>query len=306
MRNTVVIILLLLLVFAGFFLSSRAKPLEVVFEHRDGVYNKTLADVAHITVEHKGQRYNLNAYGLTHVLDMLVSGYRSDLVGVKIRGLSATSRRSRIMPWREIVTIKYGTKDAAWWDDVAAKTTEIKGVPTILLAPPGAWGSSGSLKLQYQEDSFEIVSLALERLKQEIGAKRFVISGSSSSGLVASGLLLTRNDLECVVIASAPLDLRIFLKENPELSSLLGAKKPFNPSENVDRILRDSSRKILIGYNHKDEIVSSKASLNYGKLLADRGHVVSLQSAPAIDSKNHEITLWRDERVEECSQNYVR
>jgi hypothetical protein len=154
------------------------------------------------------------------------------------------------LPWVEAGTIV----DAAWDDGVTDSIAHRQKMARVKIAPPGSWGSDGTLRTQYTELSYSVVNEVMNEIKNELGAKRLIVSGVSSSGNVASGLLRLRSDLECVILASAPLDIEIFLQGNPKLSDLLGAgqllggSEIYDPSADMGEIKVDNDRMIYVGY----------------------------------------------------------
>ncbi len=62
------------------------------------------------------------------------------------------------------------------------------GLPTIILARPGTYGSSGNHYHRRQAEEFQAIDAALNAIKARYGIQRFILSGHSGGATAASAL----------------------------------------------------------------------------------------------------------------------
>lgn len=289
-------------------------PSVVKFEHYDKTFSKTYAEVPAVSVNVDGTNFNIKAYGLNSALAISQNANWDGVIHIKIKGIRARTFRLRYRPWVELIEVYYGEDDlknvpwasketlvdAAYVNSVTDTLADRYQTPIVELATPGAWGSSGSLELQYSHASYEIINKVIDVIVEQTGAERIVLSGVSSSANVASGVMLLRNDISCVVLASAPLNLEIAVQNNRSLNDYMGAQNIYDPYNKAESLPIDEERTIYIGYSKTDEVVSPSSPTTYAEQLRNLGHNVVLESAPPITANGHNIGLWVRSRENRC------
>lgn len=281
-------------------------PSVIKFEHYDKTFSRTYDEVPTVSVSVDDTNFDIKAYGLNSALEISQNANWDGVIHIKIKGIRARTFRLKYRPWVEVIKVYYGEDDlknvpwaseetlvdAAYVNSLVDKLADRYQTPIIKLATPGAWGSSGSLELQYSHASYEIINKVIDEIVEQTGAERIVLSGVSSSGNVASGVMLLRNDVSCAVLASAPLNLEIAVKNNRSLNDYMGAQNVHDPYNEIRRLPVDEKRRIYIGYSETDEVVSPSSPIAYAEQLRNLGHNVVLESATPITANGHNIGLW--------------
>jgi dienelactone hydrolase len=86
--------------------------------------------------------------------------------------------------------------------------------PVFLMARPGMHGASGDhARDRHTRDEVALLDAALDELKRRHGVRDFALAGFSSGGAIVANLLARRSDVRCAAIASAPLDLTRFHRQ---------------------------------------------------------------------------------------------
>jgi pimeloyl-ACP methyl ester carboxylesterase len=103
----------------------------------------------------------------------------------------------------------------------AAERARALGLPYLMLARPGIFGSSGDHMQRRRPAESAFVSAALDVLAARHGVREWVLVGQSGGGHVAASLLGRRSDVLCAVFASTPASprLRWWLKGWPHDST---------------------------------------------------------------------------------------
>jgi hypothetical protein len=91
----------------------------------------------------------------------------------------------------------------------AARRARQLGLPYVMLARPGVFGSSGDHMQRRRPAESALVSRALDLLKARWLVQDWVLVGQSGGGHVVASLLPRRNDIRCAVLASTPSSPRV-------------------------------------------------------------------------------------------------
>jgi predicted esterase len=97
----------------------------------------------------------------------------------------------------------YLTRSPASMERFVVDVSRELGVPFLLLARPGTYGSSGDHRERRRAAEARLVSAALDQLRTRLGIERYSVVGFSGGGHVAVSLVAWRTDLTCVVLASS-------------------------------------------------------------------------------------------------------
>ena len=77
------------------------------------------------------------------------------------------------------------------------------GLPTLIIARPGTYGSSGNHYRRRQVEEFRALNAAVDAIKARYAIQRFILSGHSGGATAASALLtFGRRDIDCAVLTS--------------------------------------------------------------------------------------------------------
>ncbi|MEB6378592.1 alpha/beta hydrolase [Leclercia adecarboxylata] len=172
------------------------------------------------------------------------------------------------------------------------------GLPTLILARPGTYGSSGNHYRRRQAQEFQAINAALNAIKAHYGIQRFILTGQSGGATAASALLTTgRRDIDCAVLTSGAWGLleraqRIHQKrgEGPvPARDTTGLPHPWDPLDHVDGIAADPFRLILVIGNPQDRNVPFDLQARFANTLREHGHRVRLLERPAAAPMYHRL-----------------
>ena len=173
------------------------------------------------------------------------------------------------------------------------------GLPTIILARPGTYGSSGNHYHRRQAEEFQAIDAALNAIKARYGIQRFILSGHSGGATAASALLTTgRRDIDCAVLSSGAWGLleraqRMRLQRGEAPAPALdgtGLPHPWDPLDHVSGIAADPFRLILVIGNPQDRNTPFDLQARFADALREHGHRVELLERPARPPEYHDLT----------------
>lgn len=173
------------------------------------------------------------------------------------------------------------------------------GLPTIILARPGTYGSSGDHYHLRQAEEFQAIDAALNAIKARYGIQRFILSGHSGGATAASALLTTgRRDIDCAVLSSGAWGLleraqRMRLQKGNALAPALdttGLPHPWDPLNHISGIAADPFRLILVIGNPQDRNTPFDLQARFADALREHGHRVELLERPARPPEYHDLT----------------
>jgi dienelactone hydrolase len=167
-------------------------------------------------------------------------------------------------------------------------------MPYIHLARPGVSGSSGEHAKRRTPREIALVSAALDAVKAVHGYKRLHLVGFGHGGHVAASLLARRDDLGCVVLASALLSLRTWLADLGLRQDVTDRKDAVDPLALTDKIAKRPELRIFVLTDPDDVVISARSQTLYVRRLSDAGVPVQQLFVAASDSASH--ALWREAR----------
>lgn len=172
-------------------------------------------------------------------------------------------------------------KDMAEWSAEAQR-------PTIFLARPGIYGSSGDHNLRRRPREIELMSRALDILKARFKISSLILAGQSGGGQIAAALLNQRSDIEAAVFSSGLLSVKqvtAFWEYRREIPGKLldDATTFYDPVDEIDHIRRDPMPVIYVISDPEDRSVPFYSQLYYVRRLRSIGfnpHHVYAYAAP--------------------------
>lgn len=180
----------------------------------------------------------------------------------------------------------------------AAALSKRAGVPVVIVARPGTYGSSGNHGQRRQAWEFITLDMALDRLRDRYGIGQFVLLGHSGGATVAAALLsLGRKDVKCAVMTSgvyAPLERARMLRQDKGLAARPGRDTngllhPYAPTQHIDGIARAPKRQLFIIGNAKDQVAPFVLQEAFFKALVRAGHPARLIEADAVGPAFHQL-----------------
>jgi predicted esterase len=190
------------------------------------------------------------------------------------------------------------TVEVAWYQDNdpgiltsrADREFRTYGIPYIRFSRPGVYGSSGDHQQRRRPREIEIIDATLDRLRERYGIKLFVFSGQSGGGHVIGSLLSMRSDIECAVITSGSLAVRMRLQLNGWNADSTGYNDFFDPIDHVAEIPNDPSRRIFVIADPQDETIPFSVQYAYYKALKNAGHNAWLIRANGRGKQHHGLS----------------
>ena len=180
----------------------------------------------------------------------------------------------------------------------AARQTGRAGVPVVVVARPGTYGSSGDHGQRRQPGEYYSLDTALDLIKERYGIQRFVLTGHSGGATAAAALLtLGRTDVRCAVISSGAFDLlnRAEMlrdakgrRSRPGLDTT-GLPEPYDPLDHIQEIAHDPERVVIILGNPDDTVTPFPLQLAFANALEDAGHRVQVHIHPAKEPSFHNL-----------------
>lgn len=181
---------------------------------------------------------------------------------------------------------------------IAERRAHELGLPVILLARPGTYGSSGDHGERRQKSEFLALNAALDEIMQKHRIGKFVLSGHSG-GATAIGALLTlgRENIACAIMTSGAfglLERAQRLREeqgNPPRPGIdtTGLPSPYDPIDHIDGVIDDPERTIIIIGNRNDTNTPFDLQSRFSTALSDAGHRVILMDHPAQGPAFHNL-----------------
>lgn len=295
-------IVLILGIAAG--LSACSDRIVVKICDHDEKFSKTTNNVYGVTTVVEGSEVEIKVYGFEKAKELTKLPNWNGRLMVRVTNPEVKIRKRLFPPMPEMHRVDIGYDvyhdDASRIEWSVERDMELARAPVIWIGAPGVYGASGSISTIYEERGFAAISAVLDHVVEDLGAQQIIVYGQSSSGNIVAGLTTLRTDILCAVISSAPLDLVGNNAFNPRLRHNLGAEPIYSPVDNVDRVQVSSERTIWLGYNEEDEVVSSASTLGFASELEKRGHSVVVETAPSLDSKHHDLSIWAWKTAQAC------
>lgn len=172
------------------------------------------------------------------------------------------------------------------------------GLPVIIVARPGTFGSSGNHLHRRQAAEFLALDGALDEIRARYKIGRFVLVGQSGGATAAAALLtFGRTDVSCAVLTSgayALLERAEFLrKQNGHRSrpghDTTGLPHPYDPLEHVNGIASDERRLIVIIGSPEDRLTPFRYQKEFADAVRAKGHRVRLMEHAAQPPFHHSL-----------------
>lgn len=173
------------------------------------------------------------------------------------------------------------------------------GLPTVIIARPGTYGSSGNHYRRRQQEEFLALNAALDAIKTRYGIQHFILSGHSGGATAASALLaFGRRDIDCAILTSGAWGLleragRMRQERGeaaaPDLDGT-GLPHPWDPLDHINGIVADPARRILVIGNPQDRNTPFDLQQRFADALRKQGHQVTLLERPANPPQFHDLT----------------
>lgn len=197
---------------------------------------------------------------------------------------------------KSIYNIKNNTESAQ--KNYAKKQFKLLGIPYLVMARPGTYGSTGLHKNKRYISEFLLINNAIDILKKRYKIKKFILIGNSGGATIGAALLtLGRSDIKCAVLISGTYN---YLAREALRRKGIGIDYTFNRSPKrivekydpiyyIDNIVKDKDRKIFIIGNDKDKITPFHLQVAFAWRLSGAGHNVEIIQAKAYPPSYHNV-----------------
>ena len=133
--------------------------------------------------------------------------------------------------------------------------------------------SSGYHGDRLRRGNRDLLSAALDRIREKYHIDRFAVSGQSGGGTMVGELLAMRTDIRCAALGASAASLKATIYRGAgdarSISHLID-----DPFDRIGEISRDPNRTIIILGDLDDNVVNYDAQRAYGVHLRKRGHRV--------------------------------
>ena len=170
-------------------------------------------------------------------------------------------------------------------DEMASKA----GVPLILLARPGTFGSSGEHKQRRRELEPRLVSKTLDALKLRHGIREFTLVGLSGGGHIVASLLGWRSDITCAVPTSSVSSPRLRWEDMGRTSDLTGYADSYEPLPHLKPDVMNSKLRVFVLGDPKDSNVKWSTQLPLATRLKEFGVDVEVLTGEGSDAQRHAL-----------------
>jgi len=181
----------------------------------------------------------------------------------------------------------------------ATRTSKDVGLAVIRIARPGVFGSTGLDHMHQRRMSEEahLVDAAVTAIKNRYGYSRIQLVGlSGGGGLVGALLTLGRTDIDCAVVGSGVVSvkLRSQLLDSPAARrgfDQTGQKlsQVYDPIDHVRGIKADWDRRIFIVGDPLDQAVAFESQAAFQQHLVESGVPATLLQAKAVGPTHHDV-----------------
>ena len=172
----------------------------------------------------------------------------------------------------------------------AHETAVAFGRPFLHLARPGICGSSGDHRDRRCEREVALVNHALDKLKEAFGWSRINLVGQSGGGHLVGVLLSRRRDIDCAVITSGNVAVRLRNELAGRDRDITGHSDFVDPIDHVALIARHPPRKLIVLTDRRDQVVRCEVQCAYVDALRGAGVVIDHRFMEALDDNHH--NLW--------------
>lgn len=239
---------------------------------------------SNIVLEHNGRAECMKYYScnLQSSNDIAMIQLHGDVISLKADGTRVPHPNYLGMtPNRILQQLK------TWSDDT-------DGVPTIFMARPGTYGSSGDHEDRRTIDEIDIINQTLDAIKERHRIKTFLVMGQSGGGLVAAGLLERRNDILYAVLCSSVLDSKGHFAHTRKFNPIPAwpkheMSKYYTPLEAANPVLNTRCRVYVVS-DPRDIIVPLVFQRRYYNKLMKSGLGCEQIFAYARPTRHHDLS----------------
>lgn len=176
--------------------------------------------------------------------------------------------------------------------------TKRAGMPLVIVARPGTYGSSGDHGQRRQAQEFIALNGALDQLRERYGIGQFVLLGHSGGATAVAALLtLGRTDVKCAVMTSGAFSLvqrAQMIRQSKGLPSRPGRDTngllhPYDPARHIDGIAVAPTRRLYVIGSPDDQVAPFSLQEAFFQALMRAGHEAYLIKAQGVPKAFHQL-----------------
>lgn len=185
------------------------------------------------------------------------------------------------------------------------------GVPFILVARPGVYGSSGDHKQRRRPKEFHALNAAVDAIKLRYGLEQVILAGQSGGSTVGAALLtLGRRDVSCAALASGNYDV-VELAEIKRSKTGQRSRRgcdvtdycdPYNVIDHVAGIAADPQRIIYLVGDPQDQNTVFPLQQKFAEAVRAAGHRVELVEAEGKGPDRHYLEYMAYRTAGTCAE----
>jgi hypothetical protein len=163
------------------------------------------------------------------------------------------------------------------------------GVPYVVVARPGTFGSSGEHKQRRRPLEARLVSAALDAINQRHGLQELALAGTSGGGHVVASLVGWRSDVVCAVPASAVSMPKLRVQLHGWSMDATGHADTYEPADNLDRSRAHPKLRVLVVGDPQDRNVPWRSQTAFADRLRAGGYDVDVLQAEGRGPERHSV-----------------
>jgi len=167
------------------------------------------------------------------------------------------------------------------------------GLPFVVVARPGLMGSSGFHLIGGRRDEGEVMSGAVDAIKQRYGYRRLALAGQSGGArIVAQLLVLGRRDILCAVMGSGAYGVPLAKGGGHIGTNIFGepGRKYLVPMHGADSIAVSTDRRAFVIGDPRDARTPFSGQREWAEKMQALGHHAALIEAAAQDPEHHGLS----------------
>lgn len=190
----------------------------------------------------------------------------------------------------DLATPEHAAGMVADYQRRAAEAQGRFGLPFIVVGRPGIMGSSGFHLRGGLRDEGEVMSLAVDALKERYGFRRLVLAGQSGGARVVAQLLaLGRRDIVCAAMGSGAYGIPRTKGGGQVRTNIFGdvGRRYLVPLQRAESIPHVPERRAFIIGDPRDTRTPFEEQRSWADKMRALGHHAVLLEAVARDAEHH-------------------
>lgn len=180
--------------------------------------------------------------------------------------------------------------------------SRVYGGPYIAIGRLGAYGSSGEHRRRRSLLEIRVVGAALDELKARYGFSGFHLAGQSGGAHTVAGLVQTRADVGCVVMASGVISVKTRARDGGRKIDS-GVKAAYDPLDYVTTMQHQQGRRMIVMSDPDDQIVSFRSQREFVDRVRARNLPILHVSAASGTEDFHGLHNDSQRMAIDCAKN---